>query len=117
MDEDEMVLEARLLLVVAYIYQFHHDLHVRWEADPGLYNVLHDWCLGTGASLPFDSSLELPLETTKPAEGESRPSREMGTTYPDPTHAAVFWIQPLILHLGNEMESWRFERYLHGIPS
>ena len=115
--EDAMILEARLLLVVAYVYQFHHDLHVRWEADPGLYNVLHDWCLGGEASLPFDSSLELPLETTKPAEGESRPSREMGTTYPDPTQAGVFWIQPLILHLGNEMESQRFERYLHGVPS
>ena len=114
LDEDEMVLEARLLLVVAYVYQFHHDLHVRWEADPGLYNVLHDWCLGTGAPLPFDNALELPLES---AAGESRPSREMGTTYPDPTHAAVFWIQPLILYLGNEMESQRFERYLHGVPS
>ena len=115
--EDAMVLEARLLLVVAYVYQFHHDLHVRWEADVGLYNVLHDWCLGTEASLPFDNSLELPLKSSEPAAGESRPSHEMGTTYPDPTHAAVFWIQPLILHLGNEMESQRFERYLHGVPS
>ena len=115
--EAAMVLEARLLLVVAYVYQFHHDLHVRWEADPGLYNVLHDWCLGTEESLPFDSSLELPFETTKPPEGESHLHLEMGTTYPDPAHAAVLWIQPLILHLGNEMESWRFERYLHGVPS
>ena len=115
--EDAMILEARLLLVVAYVYQFHHDLHVRWEADAGLYNVLHDWCLGTGASLPIESSLELPLESSEPAAGESRPSREMGTTYPDPTQAGVFWIQPLILHLGNEIESRRFERYLHGVPS
>ena len=80
----------------------------------GLYNALHDWCLGAGAPLPFDSALELPLES---AADESRPSREMDTTYPDPTNAAVFWIQPLILHLGNEMESRRFERYLHGVPS
>ena len=115
--EDAMILEARLLLVVAYVYQFHHDLHVRWEADVGLYNVLHDWCLGTGASLPVESSLELPLKSSEPAAGESRPSREMGTTYPDPTQAGVFWIQPLILHLGNEIESQRFERYLHGVPS
>ena len=115
--EDAMILEARLLLVVAYVYQFHHDLHVRWEADVGLYNVLHDWCLGTGASLPMESSLELPLKSSEPAAGESRPSREMGTTYPDPAQAGVFWIQPLILHLGNEIESQRFERYLHGVPS
>jgi hypothetical protein len=41
----------------------------------------------------------------------------MRTTYPDPTQAGVFWIQPLILRLGNEMAPQRFERYLHGIPS
>ena len=115
--EEEMILEARLLLIVAYVYQFHHYLHVRWEADPGLYNVLHDWCLGTTASLPFDSSLGLPLKSSEPGEGESRPSREMRTTYPDPTQAGVFWIQPLILRLGNEIAPQRFERYLHGIPS
>ena len=115
--EDAMILEAQLLLVVAYVYQFHHDLHVRWEADPGLYNVLHDWCLGTEVSLPFDNSLELPLKSSEPAAGESRPSREMGTTYPDPTQAGVFWIQPLILHLGNEIAPRRFEPYLHGVPS
>ena len=46
LSDETMVLEARLLLIVAYIYQFHHDLHVRWEADLGLYNRIHDWCEG-----------------------------------------------------------------------
>ena len=94
-----MVLEARLLLIVAYIYQFHHDLHVRWEADSGFYNRIHDWCEGAGETLPFESSLALPLMSSSPDAVESGSSREMGTTYPDPTQASVFWVQPLILHI------------------
>ena len=112
-----MVLEARLLLIVAYIYQFHHDLHVRWEADLGLYNRIHDWCEGAGEKLPFESSLALPLMSSSPDAVESGSSREMGTTYPDPTQASVFWVQPLILHIGNEIAPQRFERYLHGEPA
>ena len=111
-----MVLEARLLLIVAYIYQFHHDLHVRWEADLGLYNRIHDWCEGAGETLPFESSLALPLTSFSPDAGESESSRQMGSTYPDPTQASVFWVQPLILHIGNEIAPQRFERYLHGEP-
>ena len=117
LSEDEMILEAGLLLIVAYIYQFHHDLHVRWEADLHVYNVIHDWCLGTGESLPFNSSLELPLKSIEAEPDESQPSREMGTTYPDPTQAGVFWIQPLIVHLGKEIAPRRFGRYLHGVSS
>ena len=114
LSDERMVLEARLLLIVAYIYQFHHDLHVRWEADLGLYNRIHDWCEGAGETLPFESSLALPLMSSSPDAVESGSSREMGTTYPDPTQASVFWVQPLILHIGNEIAPQRFERYLHG---
>ena len=108
-DDEQMVQEARLLLIVAYVYQFHHDLHIRWEADSGLYNRIYDWCLGAAPSLPFPTSLELPLKPLAPG------SPDFGTTYPDPTRANVFWIQPLIRHLGSEIESERFERYLHGV--
>ena len=117
LNDERMVLEARLLLIVAYIYQFHHDLHVRWEADLGLYNRIHDWCEGAGETLPFESSLALPLTLSRSDAGESELSREMGTTYPDPTQAGVFWVQPLILHIGNEIAPQRFERYLHGEPA
>ena len=117
LSDERMILEARLLLIVAYIYQFHHDLHVRWEADLGLYNRIHDWCEGAGETLPFESSLALPLTSSGSDAGESESSREMGTTYPDPTQAGVFWVQPLILHIGNEIAPQRFERYLHGEPA
>ena len=116
LSDERMVLETRLLLIVAYIYQFHHDLHVRWEADLGLYNRIHDWCEGAGETLPFESSLALPLMSSSPDAVEAGSSREMGTTYPDPTQASVFWVQPLILHIGNEIAPQRFERYLHGEP-
>ena len=116
LDDDAMVLEARLLLIVAYIYQFHHDLHVRWEVDSGLYDRIFDWCRGIGVSLPFLRSLELPLKHPDSGSADSRPSGEMGTTYPDPTRANVFWIQPLILQL-EEIAPHRFERYLHGAPA
>ena len=117
LSDERMVLETRLLLIVAYIYQFHHDLHVRWEADLGLYNRIHDWCEGAGETLPFESSLALPLMSSSPDAVEAGSSREMGTTYPDPTQASVFWVQPLILHIGNEIAPQRFERYLHGEPA
>ena len=117
LSDERMVLEARLLLIVAYIYQFHHDLHVRWEADSGLYNRIHDWCEGAGETLPFESSLALPLVSSSPDAVESGSSRDMGTTYPDPTQASVFWVQPLILHIGSEIAPQRFERYLHGVPA
>ena len=108
--KEEMVLEARLLLITAYIYQFHHDLHIRWEADLNLYNEIRDWCR-TGKDLPFSNSLERPL-TTEVDPTESQPSGQFVTTYPDPTQSGVFWIQPLILHLGTEIAPQRFERYL-----
>ena len=116
LSDERMVLETRLLLIVAYIYQFHHDLHVRWEADLGLYNRIHDWCEGAGETLPFESSLALPLMSSSPDAVEAGSSREMGTTYPDPTQASVFWVQPLILHIGNEIAPQRFARYPHGEP-
>ena len=65
-----MIFEAQLLVIVAYIYQFHHDLHVRWESDPSLYNIIREWCGWTPQQLEdpafrrfeFLAPLRLPLE-------------------------------------------------------
>ena len=117
LDDDEMVLEARLLVIVAYVYQFHHDLYIRWEANLDLYNVIRDWCQ-SGKRLPFENSLTLPLLALSDASSTgSQPSARFGTTYPDPAQSGVFWIQPLILDLESEMAPQRFERYLHGVPA
>ena len=115
-------LEARLLVIVAYIYQFHHDLYVRWEADWGLYERIYEWCRGSDVDLPFLKPLVLPERMLEPRTEEATPPRQdevdvqTESTYPDPTEAGVFWIQPLILALGNEVDSSRFDRYLHGVP-
>lgn len=117
LDDDEMVLEARLLVIVAYVYQFHHDLYIRWEANLDLYNVIRDWCRSDN-DLPFGNSLKLPLLALSDASSTgSQPSARFGTTYPDPAQSGVFWIQPLILHLGIEMPPQRFGRYLHGVSA
>ena len=121
--ERTMIFEAQLLVIVAYIYQFHHDLHVRWESDPSLYNIIREWCGWTPQQLEdpafrrfeFLAPLRLPLEQN-PSEETSSPTR-LESTYPDPTEANVFWIQPLILHLGSAVNPEKFERYLHGVAA
>ena len=114
--EDELILEARLLVIVAYVYQFHHDLYVRWETNLALYNEIRDWCQ-SDKPLPFDNSLELPLKQSEANSTRSEPSAQFGTTYPDPAQSGVFWIQPLILHLKTEIAPQRFKHYLHGVPT
>ena len=106
-----MRFETQLLVIVAYIYQFHHDLYVRWEADPNLYDIIYAWCSGEKYDLDFLKRLQLPLQIL-----DREPARTK-STYPDPAEANVFWIQPLILHLGTEIAPRLFERYLHGVPA
>ena len=122
-DDEAAIQEAQLLAIVAYVYQFHHDLYVRWEAEPDLYDRIREWCEGSYTDLPFLTRLVLPnqkvdpgsTERTTPPQGEVDIQTE--STYPDPTEAGVFWIQPLILALGNEVDPSRFKRYLHGTPA
>ena len=122
-NDEDAILEARLLVIVAYVYQFHHDLYVRWEADSGLYKRIYEWSGGNDVDLPFLKPLVLPKRKLEPGSGEGTPLRQdevdiqTESTYPDPTEAGVFWIQPLILALGNEVDPSRFKRYLHGAPA
>ena len=125
-DYEAAIQEARLLVIVAYVYQFHQDLYVRWEAEPGLYDRIREWCEAGKAGktdLPFLKPLVLPKRKLEPGSGEGTPLRQdevdiqTESTYPDPTEAGVFWIQPLILALGNEVDPSRFKHYLHGTPA
>lgn len=117
-DNSEAVRETRLLMVVAYVYQFHHDLYVRWEANPDLYTAITDWCLGLldASWEPHDifRSMILPLRATANEEpGDITSIPTFSRTYPDPADARVFWIQPLIVSLSGEVGVDRFRRYLH----
>ncbi len=126
-DDEESIYEAQLLVVVAYTYQFHHDLYVRWEADSTLYNKIREWCDATRAPsdatepsdtqpLTFLEPLTLPLQVASGGVQAPTPGH-FETTFPDPTEANVFWIQSLILDLGQDAPFKRFERYLHGAPA
>ena len=123
--KEEMVRETQLLMIVAYIYQFHHDLYVRWESNLSLYNKIHDWCEQNfpqhldeqNSEHPVFELLDPPLRRPEGDLADSTPPTldKFDSTYPDPTEANVFWIQPLILHLRSEVSSEDFERYLHGV--
>ena len=111
--DDEAVIEARILVIVASIYQFHPELYIRWETDLDFYNKIFDRCDGRESDIPILQSLVLPQQRsgtgTEPTPGDKRES-----TYPDPTETDVFWIQSLILELGTEITPKQFEPYLHG---
>ena len=126
-DDKESIYEAQLLVVVAYTYQFHHDLYVRWEADSRLYNKIREWCEvvrtpgdGTEPSdtqpLTFLDLITLPLQVASGGVEGPIPGH-FESTFPDPTEANVFWIQSLILHLDQDAPFGRFERYLYGVPA
>ena len=132
-DDPQAIIEAQLLVIVACIHQFHPDLYVRWAADSALYDKIRIWCEavetrddGTTkpseeSPLPFLQSLTLPLQPATPTPTDPAPTdpapEYYESTFPDPTQANVFWIQSMILHLGRQVASDRFERYLHGVPA
>ena len=117
--------EVAILVVVAYVYQFHQEIYLRWDADSGMYRKLWELCNGNPDRDLDDlfTSIKLPQrrlradvdERYPTADGESTQGIE--STYQDPTRAGVFWIQPLILQLGDDADPQLFERYLHGVSS
>ena len=113
----EMVFETQLLVIVAYVYQFHHDLYVRWEFNPHLYNKIYDWCEQNDPQHPIFGQMERPLRKPESDSADITPSAstDFESAYPDPAEANVFWIQSLILHLGSEISPNSFECYLHGV--
>ena len=77
---------------------------------------IYEWCIGTHQDFEFLVPLRLPLLQIPHGEPGLVPPR-LESTYPDPTETNVFWIQSLILHLGNEVDPGSFERYLHGVAT
>ena len=121
------IFEAKLLLVVAYVYQFHHDLYVRWQVNPDLYTSILAWCEVGSTNIDILKQMSLPRvsphDSAKGDEAEGRTAAEVGRrtadlepAFPDPTAANVFWIQPLVLSLGTEATPKSFKPYLHGMP-
>ena len=79
-----------------------------------LYTIIYDWCRGVDLDLRFLKSLVLPKRESVTDPKLPSPKGKLESTYPDPTDANVFWIQPLILHLGSEVDPTEFECYLES---
>ena len=116
--EQVTVEDARMLVIVAYIYQFHGDIYIRWEAELDFYNKIFDWCMGTNTDVKILKVLKLPKQIVH-QDTDPTPSVETVTesTYPDPTETNVFWIQSLIISLSSEVSPQHFEPYLHSIST
>ena len=111
-----MIREATLMLVVAYVYQFHHDLYRVWEYDPKLFGRLFDWTRGYDSKMPVIESLGR-VVTVDAADSRSPvPTGATLPAFPDPIESNVFWIQPLIHALGDGVTAADFEPYLRGRP-
>ena len=67
--KDEMLFEVRLLVIVAYIYQFHQDLYVRWESELSLYKKIRDWCDNQLQQDELFKHLILPLKGSRAGPG------------------------------------------------
>ena len=115
--EGVTVEDARMLVIVAYIYQFHSDIYIRWEAESNFYNKIFDWCMGTGTEPDVEilDALILPKQIVHQST-DPTPSVEPVTesTYPDPTETNVFWIQSLIIRMSSEVPPELFEPYFHS---
>lgn len=118
-DRNLGVYQTKRLLVVAYVYQFHYDLYVRWSHDINLFNVIRDWCAGADLEYSFLRPLVLPAQTVVDETGERAATVQsaMTSTFPDPTDANVFWIQPLVVEMGPEATPAQFQPYLSEVPA
>ena len=108
--------EMGKLLTVAYIHQFHHDLYVRWQANPDLYDAIGKWCRGGEPALDVLRALQLPMvaasdDDAEDAEGEAIVNQ---STFPDPTAANVFWIQDVVRYLPADAGPGSFVRYMQA---
>ncbi len=104
------------LLMVAYVHQFHHDLYVRWQANPdGLYDAIGKWCRGAAPELDVLQALQLPVvaASADDAEGAEGPAVDQ-SAFPDPTAANVFWIQDVVRDLPADAGPAPFVRYMQA---
>lgn len=110
-ESDELKLQAHLLLIVSYVYHFHTDLYVRWEADLNFYDKIVDRCNDIETNISVLSALIMPQRIIE-NESEPVPPQERENTHPDPSEIRIFWIQPLVVDLATEVTADMFAPYL-----
>lgn len=85
------------LLVVAYVYQFHSELYLRWVYEPNFFISMLNWALRTdNKSDPPFQSFSLPTRPAMSTASFPAGAAEIASNYPDPAGPGVFWIAPLL---------------------
>lgn len=97
--------QVKILIAIAYVYQFHAEIFQRWQFTPSFYGHLQKWLQGVlalqdsdkKALYPYFSDLELPesKKTTNEEEATISTAGQFESRFPDPYSANVFWIAPL----------------------
>ena len=115
--------EMRKALVVAYVHQFHHDLYVRWQANPNLYHAIARWCrreaqdnVLKGFVLPAEHDGPAPAHEDEESGRADEPAGMGLTTFLDPTAANVFWVGSIVRDLPNQVDLETFAPYLETKP-
>ena len=103
-------IEMRKLLLVAYVHQFHHDLYVRWQANPSLYHAIERWCRHQ-AREDVLKGLVLPAEPEEESAAAGEPGELGLSMFPDPTAANVFWVGSIVRDLPEQAPPDTFARY------
>jgi hypothetical protein len=107
--------EARRLLIVAYVYQFHADLFHRWQYDPDFFEEMRTWLRNGGFSdhpindTPYFEHLELPISAFTD-QSQAEVQLVWRSAFPDPGASEVFWIAPLLID--ESLQSKDFIPYL-----
>ncbi len=114
-DDARMIRHTRIMLIAAYVYQFHRDLYRRWENDPELFNFIYDWSRGVAVELAVFKQLDHSIGTEQdPASDRKKQGERRMSTFPDPGSSQVFWMEPLLARYGGEMNPDDFRPYLRG---
>ncbi len=114
----EKLRTIRLLLVAAYIYQFHHDIYRRWCLELSLFEVIRIWCHDQEGSQAKTRFEKLFPHVTRGGWNAADPTAPVAspvyqTAFPDPAESNVFWIQPMIMSLGDTVDPLEFKPFLN----
>jgi hypothetical protein len=105
---EELRDHAALLLVVAYVYQFHTAIWQLWRFDLEFWQVIEEWV--SVAKPKKEDWLECfqPLALPPGAVRED----QAAPTFVDPAQSNIFWIASLIRANGDLFNARRFAPYL-----
>jgi hypothetical protein len=114
---DDKQRHVKILIIMAYLYQFHQDLYRILEWNPKFYQVIYRWCKGEESNHPTlhkDKTKLMRVEEfeNNPTSSEPGSSRVPQDAYPDPARGHYLRVQKLIREMAilteNEVRYYRF---------